>query len=131
MNKIEFDREDIWNPRTPSYPTASYFFCTLVQKSESVETKRQYLSLGDAIDFETDEIFIVYGIEAPTRLNTDILCDLYTFKTDRGYTNHEIHKISLTNESANKLRVFNIGNERFRLRFIEWLGLEFTLSDNL
>ena len=132
MYSIEFDKEDIWNPKTPTHAAPGYFFCTLVQTNENGDTRRQYLSLGNAVDFESEEVFAVYGIEAgPPVSDGSTLCVLHAFKTDRGYTGHKVATVPLTKENAGKLRVFNIETERFRLRFHEWLRLDFTLSDNL
>lgn len=131
MYRVEFDKEDIWNPKTPAHAATGYFFCTLVQTNESGDERRQYLSLGSAIDFESEEVFVVYGIEAPPEPDGNTLCTLSAFKTDRGYARHEVATVPLTSENASKLRVFNVEAECFRLRFHEWLGLEFTLADNL
>ena len=131
MYRVEFDKEDIWNPKTPAHTTTGYFFCTLVHTNENGDTARQYLSLGSAIDFGSDEVYVVYGIETPTEPDGNTLCTLSAFKTDRGYTHHEIVTLSLNNVNAGKLRVFNVETECFRLRFHEWLALEFTLANNL
>ena len=138
-NRVEFDKEDIWRPQTPAHPSTEYFFCTVVQEHKNdgsnsninSNISRQYLSLGCAVDFETDDIFIVYGIALPKDLSDGVFCNLHTFRTDRGYIRHEPCTLSLSNGNIDKLRVFNVDGERFRLRFFEWLSLESSLSDSL